>query len=121
MDSGYRGLEKNVLPSQQYFMTRASLSHPKLLSDKFSKASVVHWQTDIFVVDLVQPEEALEPTKQEGVVYKILCAKCILVKQGDQCEKGKKNTTETYGLLVLRPLWFQSMWTKWDIFLFGAS
>ena len=42
------------------------------------------------------------------------------MKLGDQCEKGKKNMTDAYGLLVLRPLRFESTLTKRGVFLFGA-
>ena len=35
-------------------------------------------------------------------------------------KKDKKNMTETYGLLVLKPLQFRSTLTKRGIFLFGS-
>ena len=47
-------------------------------------------------------------------------AKSISVKQGDQCEKGQKNTTEIYGLLVLRLPRFRNTLTERGIFLSGA-
>ena len=63
---------------------------------------------------LVRPKDALEPTKQNGVVFKIPC-ECGKVYIGETGisvrESIKKNMTETYGLLVLRPLRFRSTLT----------
>ena len=43
------------------------------------------------------------------------------MKLGDQCKKGKKNMTDAYGLLVLRPLRFRSTLTKRGVFLFWSK
>ena len=62
----------------------------------------------------MQLKDALEPTKQNGVVYRIPC-ECGKVYVGEtrrvNARKDKKNMTETYGLVVLRPLRFRSTLT----------
>ena len=64
----------------------------------------------------------MEPSKQDGVVFKIPyeCGKVCIGETEKSVRERIKNMTETYGLLVLRPLRFRSTLTKRDIFLFGA-
>ena len=72
---------------------------------------------------LVRPKDALEPSKQDGVVCKIPCecGKVYIDETGRSMRERIKNKTETYGLLVLRPLRFRSTLKKRGIFLFGAK
>ena len=67
---------------------------------------------------LVRPKDAAEPTKQDGVVYRIPC-ECGKVYIG---ETGRPmNMSETYDLPVPRPPPFQNTLTTSDTARFGTK
>jgi len=47
--------------------------------------------------------------------------KCAPEKLEELCERGKKNMTETYGLLVYKPPKFQNMPKRQGIYSFGTK
>ena len=71
----------------------------------------------------MRPKDTLEPTKQDGVVYKIPyeCGKVYIGETGRAMQDRVKNTTEIYGLLVRKPPQFRNTLTKRGIFLFGKK
>ena len=75
---------------------------------------------------LVRPKDALETTKQDGVVYKIPCecGKVYIGETGRAMQdriKEHDRDTELYGLLVRKLPQFQSTLTKRGVFLFGKK
>ena len=70
---------------------------------------------------LVRPKDAVEPTKQDGVVYRIPC-ECGKVYFGETGNKiESKNMSETSDLPVPRPPPFQNMLTTPDTTRFGTK
>ena len=68
---------------------------------------------------LVRLKDVLEPTKQIGVIYKILC-ECGKVYIGETGRSMRERIKEQDSLLILRLTRFQSTLTKRAIFLSGA-
>ena len=75
---------------------------------------------------MVRAKDALEPSKQNGVVYKIPCecGKVYIGETGrlmrERIKEHEHEDEKTHDLLVLRPLRFRSTLTERSIFLFGA-
>ena len=114
----------NKEPAQE-FKSTAVLPYIKGVSEVLRRCLQHQGIRTVFKSDttprshLVRPKDAMEPSKQDGVICKITC-ECDKVYIGEAGWSMWEDMTETYGLLVLRPLRFRSTLTKRDILLFGA-
>ena len=116
----------NKEPTQE-FKSTAVLPYIKGVSEILRRCLQQQGVRTVFKSDttlsshLVRPKDVLEPTKQDGVVYKIPC-KCgkVYIEETGRAMQDRIKEHDS-GLLIRKPRKFRSTLTKRGIFLFGKK